>query len=470
MESMKITDSLVSFIREIRYKNFNEHTILEAKKCILDGIGVTLAGSQHEGTKVLKKFAAEVGGESQATTIGIDSVRASVVHAALINGVACHVLDFDDTQNILGGHPTAVLLPVVFAIGEYKEASGRDILTSFMLGMEVSCKIGRGVNPYHYQSGYHVTSTIGIFGAVASAGKLLNLSHEEFLYAFGIAGSMSSGLKENFGTMTKSLHVGLAASNGIVAALLAQKGCTASKKILEGELGFGSVLSKGCQFDKILKDLGNPWEIENPGITRKKYPSCARTHSAIDALLKIMEEHPIRYEDLEEIECATDDKAFEILVHPSPKTPLEAKFSMPYCLAVAFLEKGVSIHHFDLDWMKNPMVVNTMKKIRHIPDEEIISKGYEYRGTSKIRVKLKNGKEFYEEVEKSKGHPKNPLSHEEIVDKFCRCAKGMFDQKRIDSILLRVDQLEDQEDISDMMNDLAFPNPNDIRVQSMGGG
>jgi 2-methylcitrate dehydratase PrpD len=459
MKSMKVTEELVTFIKKSNDRDFDDHILLEAKKCILDGIAVTLAGSRHEAVKVIKNYVSEIGGKAQATTIGMDSVRASVVHAALVNGVASHVLDFDDTQNILGGHPTAVVLPVVLAVGEYKKASGKDVLTAFILGTEVSCKIGRGVNPYHYQSGYHVTSTIGIFGAVASAGKLLNLSQEDFLSAFGIAGSMSSGLKENFGTMTKSLHVGLAASNGTMAALLAQKGYTASEKILEGEMGFGRVLSKDCRFDNIIKNLGDPWEIENPGITRKKYPSCARTHSAIDALLKIMGRHPIHDEDLEEIECATDDTAFEILIHPTPKTPLEAKFSMPYCLAVAFLEKGVSIHHFDLERMKEPIIVNTMRKVRHIRDEKIIAKGFEHRGTSRVKVRLVNGEEFTEEVEKSKGHPENPLIYEEIVDKFRQCASGILSTPRIDSIIHKIDHLEDEREVSYLLNDLALNKP-----------
>jgi 2-methylcitrate dehydratase PrpD len=454
METVRITERLVTFIRKTHIGDVSEIALSEAKKCILDGVGVALAGSKHEAVNVIKNYVSEIGGKAQATTIGTDSIRASVVHAALINGVASHVLDFDDTQNILGGHPTAVILPVVLAVGEYKKASGKDLLTSFILGTEVSCKIARGVNPYHYQSGYHVTSTIGIFGAVASAGKLLDLSQEDFLSAFGIAGSMSSGLKENFGTMTKPLHVGLAASNGTMAALLAQKGYTASEKILEGELGFGKVLSKDCQFEKIVENLGAPWEIESPGITRKKYPSCARTHSAIDALLKILDHHPIRDEDLEEIECATDDKAFEILIHPRPKTPLEAKFSMPYCLSVAFLERDVFINHFTEEKLEDPRILRMMKKVRHISDKEIVARGFEHRWASRVKVKLKDGREWCEAVEKAKGDPQNPMSNEEMIGKFRHCAAGLLDDAKIDSLVNRLNQLEKEKEIARLIADL----------------
>jgi len=214
---IEITKHLLYFIAKIKDRDFNENTILEAKRCILDGIGVTVAGSLHQISRILKDYISQIGGKENSTTIGADSIKTSVVNAALINGAACHVLDFDDTHIMLGGHPTAVILPVVLSLGEYKKASGKDVLTAFILGVEVSCKIARGVNPYHYRSGYHATSTIGVFGATVAAGKLLHLSNEEFLHALGIAGSMSSGLKENFGTMTKSLQVGLAASNGIKA-------------------------------------------------------------------------------------------------------------------------------------------------------------------------------------------------------------------------------------------------------------
>ncbi len=452
---VKITENLVSFIRDTAYGDLSENAISEAKKCILDEIGVTVAGSTYEGIQPLKDFALETGGNPQARTIGAGSIKTSTPNAALINGAAGHVLDFDDTQIILGGHPTAVILPVVLALGEHTGASGQEVLTSFILGIEISCKIARGVHPYHYQSGYHVTSTIGIFGAAAAAGKLLKVGHQELLYALGISGSMSSGLKENFGTMTKSLHVGLAASHGVMAALLAQKGYTATGKILEGDLGFGNVLSKNCQFDHTVKNLGDPWEIENPGITRKKYPSCARTHAAIDALLNIVTRNPIGSEDLAEIECGTDASAFNVLIHPFPKTELEAKFSMPYCLAVAFLGKDVLLKDFQQSKIDSPPINRLMKKVRHVSDKEIMAKGYEYRGTAKVRVKLNNGMEFFEMVETCKGDPRNPLSYDEIVRKFYQCVAGIIGPERRDSVIDQVNQLEDKEDISNLMGHLC---------------
>lgn len=447
---------MASFVSNTTYRDLSGNAISEAKKCILDGIGVTLAGSTYEGIQPLKALVLEMGDRARARTLGMDSIWTSALNAALINGVAGHVLDFDDTQIILGGHPTAVVLPVVLALGEYTGASGQEVLMAFIVGIEVSCKIAAGVNPFHYQSGYHVTSTIGVFGAAAAAGKLLKLGPPELTYALGMAGSMSSGLKENFGTMTKSLHVGLAASHGVMAALLAQKGYTASTKILEGDLGFGNVLSKHCRFDKIVKNFGSPWEIETPGITRKKYPSCARTHSAIDGLLNIVRKNPIRASDLAEIECGTDESAFKVLIHPSPRTELEAKFSMPYCLAVAFLEKNVLLKDFQQERIDDPRIHHLMKKVNHVSDRGIVARGYEYRGTAKVRVKLNNGMEFSETVETCRGDPRNPLTDEEMMEKFYQCVTGVIDPEKGKSALERINHLETQGDILGLVTDLTL--------------
>lgn len=452
---MRVTERLAHCITTTNYEDLSEDSLLEAKKCFLDGIGVMLAGSRHEVTKVLRDYTAQIGGEVQATVFGTDSIKSSVVNSALINGAACHVLDFDDTHKMLGGHPTAVILPTVVTLGEYVKASGKEVLTAFVIGVEVSCRIASGINPYHYRSGYHVTSTVGIFGAAAAAGKLIGLSEEKLLYTLGIAGSMSSGLKENFGTMTKSLHIGLAASNGIKAALLAQKGCTASQAILEADMGFCKVLSRDCRFVNIIDKLGDPWVIVDPGIRRKKYPCCARTHSAIDGVLKVVSEHPIPIKDLTEIECATDDSAFEILIHPTPNSELEAKFSMPFCLAIAFLEKGIFLHHFTQNKINDPIVVSVMKKVKHISDSEINSKGYEYQWTSKVKITLSNGTEFFEVIEKPKGDPQNPLTCEELIEKFSGCVKGILDAKQVDSIVDRIKRLEDEKDISVLVADLV---------------
>jgi 2-methylcitrate dehydratase PrpD len=266
---------------------------------------------------------------------------------------------------------------------------------------------------------------------------------------------MSSGLKENFGTMTKSLHAGLAASNAIKAGLLAKGGFTSAGEILEGPLGFCKVMCSGAEAGKIIQNLGKPWEIEVPGITRKKYPCCARTHAAIDAVLKIVKQNEIDHRDLEEITCSTDEMAFKVLVHPSPTSELEAKFSMPFCLSIAFLEKDVFIQHFNQKLLQNKTVADVMAKVKHIADRSISDQGYENRWISKVKIKLKNGESYFELVKRPKGDPINPFTFDELADKFLRCAHGVLDPKVGESILRKIKDLENQEDIMRMIEELS---------------
>jgi 2-methylcitrate dehydratase PrpD len=456
MEKEKnITNKIADFVCRTNYNNLSYLPIDAAKKCILDGIGVAVAGSKDSAARVLAQYIAEIGCKGSSTVLGLESFKTSAAGAALVNGVSAHVLDFDDTHRILGGHPTAVILPTVLSLGEYVGKNGKDILTAFVLAVEVAAKIGRGVNPSHYHSGYHVTSSIGVMGAAAGAGKLLELDNDQLLHTFGIAGSMSSGLKENFGTMTKSLHVGLAASNGVRAAMLASRGYTASMRILEGNLGFCKVLAGEYDLNRIVENLGDPWEIVDPGVARKKYPCCARTHPAIEGVVQIVTDHDLHADHVEEVICSTDDTAFEVLIHPVPHSELEAKFSMPFCVATAFLEKDVALGHFSRDRLEDPRVTGLMRKVRHLPDKEIIAKGYANRWLTKVTVRLKTKEQFSAVVERAKGDPLNPMTDEEIVEKFTKCTAGIISPEKQSAIIERIRTLDLQDDISGLVEDLA---------------
>jgi 2-methylcitrate dehydratase PrpD len=255
--------------------------------------------------------------------------------------------------------------------------------------------------------------------------------------------------------MTKSLHAGLAASNAIKAGLLAKGGFNSASRILEGPLGFCNVMCSGAKAGKIIQDLGKPWEIEVPGITRKKYPCCARTHAAIDGVLKIVKQNEIDHRELEEITCSTDELAFKVLVHPSPTSELEAKFSMPFCLSIAFLEKDVFIQHFKQKWLQNKAVADVMAKVRHIADRSISDQGYENRWISKVKIKLKGGESYFELVKRPKGDPINPFAFDDLVDKFLACAQGVLDFKAGESILEKIKDLEKQENILCMIDELS---------------
>lgn len=451
---MKITKKLSSFVIEKKYGDFPDSAISQAKRCILDGLGTTLSGSIHPGTKILTDFIKGQGRSDEATILG-SGYKTSMANAALINGMMCHVMDYDDTSWVMRGHPTAVLLPAILAIAESTHAKGKNILTSFILGFEVACKIGEAVNPSNYDLGFHSTSTIGIFGATAAVGSLLGLDQGRLSHAFGIAGSRSSGLRENFGTMTKALHVGMAAHDAIFSVMLAQRGFTASTEILEGDRGFGKVMSKSSNFDQIIGKLGNPFDIVERGVVVKKYPSCARTHTALDAFFFLKEKFKFKkYDDITLINCGTDKQAFNILKYPEPKNSLEAKFSIPFCLSVAALEGKAGLDQFTDEMVNNPKIISFFKKINHYPEQEIIDKGYEFRGAAKITIEFKNGKTLTHFVEKAKGNPENPLSDKELRDKFKDCAKWILPQEKTKRIFRIIDEFDKLEDIKELIDNL----------------
>ena len=447
---MSVTERLVSFVCDTNYGDLPKEAVRKAEYCFLDGLGVTLAGYRHPAAKLALDYAQNLGGGSHATVIG-SGFKTSLPLAALINGTMCHVMDFDDTNWEVRGHLTTVLLPTLLAVGEKIRASGQDLLAAYIIGFEASCKIAKGVNPGHYERGYHSTSTIGIFGAVTAASKLLGLTPSELSYAYGIAGSRSAGLRANFGTMTKSLHAGLAAHDAITAVLLAKLGYTSNSEILDANWGFGQVMSPKANFEIPFQNLGNPLDIVSSGVEVKQYPSCARMHTALDAALGLIHENHIQPSEITNIRCGTDEGCFNILIHPQPQNGLEAKFSLPYCLARACLDGRLDMDHFADKKVRDPRVQTLMKHVTHYIDPEIVRKGYLFRAAAKVTIELRNGQMLERTVNKAKGNPENPLSFEELTQKFRACAKGVLDDDHADKILHLIDKMEAIADISDVI-------------------
>lgn len=447
---MSATQKLVSFVLNTKYDDLPKEAIQRVKHCLLDGLGVTLAGYRHPAAKIVLDHAQDLGGHPDATAIG-SGLKTTLPLAALVNGTMGHIMDFDDTNWEVRGHLTTVLLPTILAIGEKINASGRDILTTYTLGFEAACKIGKSVNPGHYGRGYHSTATIGIFGATAAAGKLLGLSPLELAYAYGIAGSRSAGLRANFGTMTKSLHAGLSAHDAVIAVLLARLGYTSNSQILEAECGFGQVMSPEANFYGPFQNLGDPLDIISSGVVVKQYPSCARTHTALDAALGLIHENNFDPSAIAAIRCGTDEECFKILIYPRPENGLEAKFSMPYCLARACLDGRLDLDHFVDEKVQESGVQNFMKRVIHYVEPEILKKGYGLRAAAKIVIELKNGQILERTIDKAKGNPENPLSFEELAQKFRICARRILNDDQIEKVIHLVDKMEDVSNIKEII-------------------
>lgn len=447
---MSVSEKLFSFVCDTDYRHLPKEAINRAKHCFLDGLGVMVAGSVHPASNIVLDYARSLGGKTDATALG-SGFQTSLPLAALINGTQGHILDFDDTNFEFEGHPTTVLLSAILATGEKMGASGQEALASYILGFEAACKIGRGVNPGHYRRGYHATSTIGVFGATIAAGKIMRLSPKELGHAFGIAGSRSAGLRANFGTMTKSLHAGLAAHDGLMSALLGKLGYTANPRILETEWGFGQVMSPTADFRNPFENLGDPLDILSSGVAVKKYPSGALTHPAVDAALGLIQENHIDPSKIKKIRCGTNDEIIKVLIHPWPQIGLEGKFSIPYCLARSCLDGKLEINDFTDERVRDPLVQALMKKITNYVDPEIVQKGYKFKAPAKVTIEMENGQIFEKTAERAKGDPDDPLSFEELAQKFRNCARGILNDSQREKAIQMVAGMENISNISEVI-------------------
>ncbi|MCH7912617.1 MAG: MmgE/PrpD family protein [Deltaproteobacteria bacterium] len=445
---MGLTREVAEFVRGTRYGNIPGEVIRSAKGFVLDGLGVILAGSTERGSRIIHSHVRQMGGRLEATVLGT-GLMAPVPKAALANGVSGHAMDYDDTQlstspdKVYGllTHPTVPVLSAVLAVGERQKISGKELLLAYILGVEVECRIADAINRRHYQEGFHSTATIGGLGAAVAVGKLLRLKEEGLERALGLAASMASGLRENFGTMTKPLHAGRSAENGVTAAQLAKMGFTTAHNILEARRGFFKAMAGGFDEEKIAGCLGRPYFIVEPGISIKPYPSGSLSHPAQDLILDMVKTHNLRADDIDAVEVGTNSNVPNALIYPMPKTALEGKFSIPFCMAMGVLERKAGIAQFRDRKVREPRVVEFMKRVTLYVDQELEGLGYD-QVRSRIRIKLKNGKVIEGRADVAKGHPLKPMTWDELGEKFSDCARLVLPRQNGDKAIDLVGQLE----------------------------
>ena len=295
-----------------------------------------------------------------------------------------------------------------------------------MAGFEVECKIAEAINPDHYGKGFHSSGTIGTFGAAVSAAKLLGLNEDENRHMLGIAASMSSGIRANFGTMTKPLHVGKAAQNGVTAAMLAKKGFEADRDALDGPWGFFSVLGRGFDIEKISNQLAAPFTIVDPGVSIKPYPCGVLTHPSMDTMLNLVVENDIRPEDIAGAVLYAGSNILNPIRYETATNELEAKFCMPFLLAAIAISRKAGVREFTPEFVNAPETKDLTRRIRTQFDPEIEAKGWK-KIRSRVEVSLKDGRTFTKDAdEKYRGGPDNPLSDDELEGKFTDCAEDVL--------------------------------------------
>lgn len=442
-EDVGVTKQLAEFVCGLNFEKIPPEVVELAKNAIMDCVGVALFGSTHSGSEKILAFVKSVGGKPHASVLG-SGFKTSSPMAALANGYMAHATDWDDTITSMRAHPTATIFPAVLALGEMLGVSGDRILEAYIIGVEVGAKIGRGINPEHPKR-WHATGTLGCLGAAAGSAKILGLDVEQIRAALGIATSEAAGLRKNRGTSTKPFHAGNAARGGAVAALLAREGLRADPDILEGQFGFCNVYcgEEHYNLEKIVEGLGDPFEVYSPGFDIKQYPSCSRTHAGIDAILSLIEEHNIKSEEVKRIDCGVSYMAPLSLIYSKPKTGLEGKFSMGFCLAVALVDRKVSLEQFTDEKVSDPRAQSLMKKFHLYIRPDL--KGVESSASNActLKVRLRNGKEYIKSVDKNRGSAQNPLSREERVNKFRDCVKGVLSQNEVDRCLNLVEHMEE---------------------------
>lgn len=435
------TKKLAEFVYNTSYSDIPEKVREYSKLVFLDWLGATLAGSREEIASVMAGFIKEMDGNKgsqQATVIG-KNIKTDIQKAALANGSMSHALDFDDYHEPTLCHPTVALLPAILATAQHMERSGKDIITAIAVAFDVLIRVGYGARRIHYDRGWHATSTLGKFGATAGVGKLIGLDVDRLVNAFGIAGTVAGGLRQVFGTMGKPFHAGKASMDGVLAAFLARQGFECSKEIIEGENGFMALFSEDPDIDKMLSKLGEEYYL--PAISFKPYASCGGTHSTIDMMKKLREQEKIDIEDVKEIEIEAGKIALDAAGKVEPKTGLEGKFSTYFCAALALAEGEAGIDKFTDAKVNDPKLVALGKKVKiSIPEPDLCF-------GLKAVIRMKNGIEYSSSTDAPRGDPLNPVSYEELAEKFKGLAKFVVSEANADQLISKIKRLEDIENI-----------------------
>lgn len=454
-EQKNLEARISDWIYSLDSKALSPAIIAKLKLATMDTLAAILSGVNEAVSQKIVPFAAAEGNRGEATIIGYGT-RAKLADAALANGTMGHACDYDDSSWTMWGHPTAPVLPAALAVAERDNRSGLDYLVGLAAGLEIEKTLGLGCQPEHYVRGYHPTGSLGVFGAAAGAAKMLGLDAAQICTALGIAASRAAGLRGNSGTMTKPLHVGFAARDGVEAALFAQAGMTASPSVIGGALGFFDVCAPDHgPLDPITDQLGKPFEVLDPGLSPKLYPSCSETHSATDAILTMREEG-LKPADVKRIRCGMTPSAYHNLVYHDPVTPLQAKFSQEYCLAAPLVYGKLGLAEFDPEQVMNPQVRALIGLIDCAIHPELSgTDSITFSSPAIVEVETKDGRTIRKKVVEMRGHPKNPLKPSEIEAKFIECGDRVLPKATVRSALAKVQKLDELRSVRELVADLV---------------
>ena len=454
-QSDGLTHYVADFVVKTTYADIPADVMEAGRKSILDGLGLAFSGSVADTGERSRKYVTSLGLLPGKSTVIGSSLKVSPRFAALLNGIAIHADDYDDTQLAMAKdrvyglltHPTAPALPPTLAIAEAEGKSGRDLLLAYHVGVEVECKIAEAINPRHYGEGFHSTGTCGPMGAGSAVAKLRGYNRDQVARTIGIAASQSAGLRENFGTMTKPFHAGRAAEAGIIAADLIGLGWTATDKILEAKVGFFQAAGGGYDAKAIQGKLGNPWNFHEPGVSTKPHPSGSLTHPGMTEMLRLIKEYNIRPEQVERVDVGTNSYMPTALIHHHPADELQAKFSMEFCMACCLLYRKAGLQEFTKEVVNRPEVKAMIERVHFGVNPEAEAAGYN-KMTTILAIKLKDGRTLTGRADFGKGSPANPMNFDDVAAKFLDCAGyAKWPSQKAAAIVKMVAKLEDVKDL-----------------------
>lgn len=435
------TRCIADYLVAARPQDLPEKVRREGRRTFLNWVGCAVGGSHNETIDIAIAALKPFFGPRQASVLG-RAERVDILHAALLNGISSHIFDFDDTHLKTVIHPAGPVASAILALAEYQATSGRDFLNALVLGIETECRIGNTVYPAHYDIGWHITGTAGVFGAAAAAGRLLGLDTQQMSWALGLAATQPVGLREMFGTMTKSFHPARAAQNGLTAALLAARGYTSSTAAIEAKRGWANVLSTQRDYRQITERLGDSYEILLN--TYKPYACGIVIHPAIDGCIELRNQHALTAEAIERIELRVNPLVLELTGKRKPQTGLEGKFSVFHACAVAIVEGAAGEKQFSDRTVRDLAIAALRDRIDAKADKDIPADAAE------INIALRNGRHLKTFVTHAVGSLERPMADADLENKFSVLAEGILPAGRTRRVIDLCWKLEELPDIAEV--------------------
>ncbi len=440
---MGTTGDLARYVVDSTPESIPDALIHEGKRCLINFLAVAIYASRDPSLDILLDVFDAEGGSPLASVVGT-GVRTTLQNAALANGYLGHLEDYDDTHFPTVIHPSSPVLPAALALGEHLHANGREVLAASVLGMEACCRIGMSVHPYHYDEGWHITGTTGVFGSIIAAAKLSGLDLDQVTHGLGIAGTQAAGVREVFGSMTKPFHPGRSAQSGVLASLLAQRGFTSTTEILEGRRGFAAVMSEESHLERVNDGLGESWELMMNGL--KPYACGVVNHPLIDAMVALKNQVGIDPEGVQSVTARVHPLVLELVDRPNPRVGLEGKFSYQHSMAVGLVDGAAFPAQYSDARVADPVIAGLRDKIQATIDESMAEDAAE------VTITLRSGQEHTQRIEHATGAPENPMTDAQLNEKFQALVGDVFPSDQVEGMLSALWNLDQADDVAGVIS------------------